>query len=183
MYIEGRNFPLYPPPLEQYWERTKYPRPNFKEISTANRRGYSGAWLLDSGKLFLIDLSHPFVETGQQDKRVGLIDIFKKEEYPVKAIWFYGNLVIGLGKIIRSHVACFRPEYEREFLLSVENGEVTKVILKDNIGSYRVTSENDKFLHGKPLWLMDGRVKKPELTELKIEDIEHYSNANYSIRK
>lgn len=171
--IAGRKFPLYPPPLGEYWKRIKQPRPNFKEISTANRRGYNGAWLLDSGKLFLIDL------TGQQ----GVIDIFKSEEYPVKAIWFSGNLSVGLGKTISSPVACFRPEYEKELALSVENGDVTNVTLKDNIGSYRVASENDRFFHGKPLWLIEGRVKKTELTELKIEDIQHYLSANYSIKK
>jgi|GEM_PF-2703632 len=163
IYIAGRKFPLYPPPLDEYWKRTKQPRPNFKEISTANRRGYNGVWLLDSGKLFLIDL------TGQQ----GLIDIFKNEEYPVKAIWFSGNLAVGLGKTISSPVACFRPEYERELVLSVENGDVTNVMIKDNIGSYRITSENDRFLHGKPLWQIFGRVKSPEIVKLeRIEDFE-----------
>jgi hypothetical protein len=124
--IDGQKHSLYSLPLEQYY-RAGHPRPKFRSPNTANWRGYIATWEIAQGRLYLQSIR---AWTGQGEVGVGAL--FPGQKAPIPATWFTGQLRVPQGKVLRVSVP--QPIHERDLIITVEKGRVTKQEIVDNAG-------------------------------------------------
>ncbi len=124
--IEGQRHSLYSLPLEQYY-RAGHPRPQFRSPHTANWRGYVATWEIDRGRLYLKS-----IRAWIGKKEVGLEALFPGQKAPIPATWFTGQLRVPQGKILKVGVP--QPIHEKDLVITVEQGKVTRQEIVDNIG-------------------------------------------------
>jgi hypothetical protein len=137
IFIDGNKMNLFSNPLEQFWPIFKKKRPTFRE-SLICKRGYIATWEIRGKDLVLTGLD------GNVEERVMLFwkkvvrytvqKLFPRAgERGVKATWFSGKIRIPQGKQILYVHRDYDSRFEKEMVISVERGAVTKTVLLDNI--------------------------------------------------
>ena len=92
--------------------------PDFMAMITSNHRGYTAVWTVVGSHLFIVSLSGyvPGVS------REGLELVFPSAQAPVLADWYSGELGLLSGRVINQDDMF--PIYERQTVLTIENGRV-----------------------------------------------------------
>jgi hypothetical protein len=143
--INGEKANLYSNPLEEYWIQRSRKRPEFYSVPNCTR-GYIANWLIMDKQLFLKGID------GNIRKR-SLIFLKKwapctlKALFPgygkglIKATWFSGRLRIPRGKMTVYEHTGYDSRFEKELIISVDNGDVIKMVTLDNMQKTLVVSE------------------------------------------
>jgi hypothetical protein len=136
---DGDWMDLYSNPLEQYWIAAHKSRPSFYPRFNC-KRGYVASWEIKDNSLFLNDI------VGSFEKRIlffikrsaacSLKWLFPKLTHKhkrVKATWFSGKLRIPRGKMMFYEHSGYDSRFEKEQIITVDHGEILKVVLLDNV--------------------------------------------------
>jgi hypothetical protein len=132
IFYEGQKRYLYSNPLEDYY-RAGRKRPYFtigpNTFSTSNWRGYVATWEVKDNTLYMTN-----IESWIEDRRATLESLFgsKCQNGKVEATWFSGKLRIPDGKELQYVHMGYGSVYERDIILTVKVGKVTKTEIVDN---------------------------------------------------
>ncbi|MCE5193873.1 MAG: hypothetical protein LLF28_00195 [Nitrospiraceae bacterium] len=128
---KGETLSIFSNPLESYFS-TKNPRPNslFVFSCTACWRGYVATWKIEDGYLYLTKISEG--TCGSDSKEIPISKIFHEQKAPIKAVWFNGTLRIQQGKLLQYIHMGYGSVYEKELLLTIENGRLIREEIIDN---------------------------------------------------
>ena len=124
--IEGKEYPLFTNPLEDYWSE-KNPKPPIGLPVTSCWRGYIATWEITDKSLYLIDIT---VRTPDGD--AGLDYIFPYTTGKIKAIWYSGELRIPQGDCLQYVHGGYESIYASDWMISIEKGEVVSQRYKAN---------------------------------------------------
>ncbi len=95
-------------------------RPDFQDISTACWRCYVGEWEITLNRLYLIGISADY----KDGTEVTLGSLFPGYDSRVFAHWYSGVLSIPQGDLVEYVHMGYASVYERDLLLSVEQGVI-----------------------------------------------------------
>ncbi len=149
IFIEGKWLDLFTNPLEQFWLNA-----HKKRLSFCTRynclRGYVAKWDVKGQELYLLSIDGNYFKRNLffKKKRVActINNLFRKSAYhPVKASWFSGKLRIPQGKMLEYEHENYNSRFEKETILTVEKGNITKSVTIDN--KERELSINYEVLH------------------------------------
>lgn len=132
LVYKGQSRALFANPLEEYYEAGRE-RPAFMSspngTCTANWRGYVATWVVKENTLYLQG-----IKSWIDGRRATLPGLFgsRVRQGIVKASWFSGELRIPDGKELRYVHMGYGSVYERDILLTVEQGRITKTTVMDN---------------------------------------------------
>jgi hypothetical protein len=132
IFYEGQKRRLFSNPLEDHYSDGRK-RPNFmvgpNTLTTGNWRGYVATWEVKNNTLYL-----KHIESWIGRRKVTLESLFgsKIRSGRVEATWFSGELRIPDGKELQYVHMGYGSVYERDIILSVEAGKVTKTATIDN---------------------------------------------------
>ena len=134
IFFDGEQLGLYSNPLEQFWTSAKKAKPPF--ISTPEcSRGYVASWEIRNNKLLLKEVEGNYVRNFiffRKPARYSLKKLFSRNKNkPVCANWFSGKLRVPIGNMIRYHHSGYDSRFEKEYIISVHEGEVVKVVTID----------------------------------------------------
>lgn len=96
--------------------------------STDLWRGYEGTWEVDDGRLYLSHL-HGYLKDGTI---ASMRSVFPECGGRVFASWYSGTLRIPDGRLLCPAVGGFEHIYERDILLTVQNGLIVDEELREN---------------------------------------------------
>jgi hypothetical protein len=129
IWMDGEKKDLYSNPLEEYFLKRRKRRPAFYVLDVC-RRGYVATWEVRDGQLFLINLEGDIESNSifsRKIKKCTVSTIFKKADPKgVKAVWFSGKLRVPQGNMTQYEDSGYESRFEKEIILTVENGEVLK---------------------------------------------------------
>lgn len=161
IFYQGKALKMQSTPLESYYTTNNRPT-LFKAYNTANWRGYIGEWIVRNDSLFLrsVTIEEDFIDTNSVENPKGgihfngmkivkknVIDLlFLTSKKPVFANWVNDNLTIVEGKLIDYVHMGYGSTYEKEYLLKIENGIVTKEVTIFNDDS--TNAFNSRFNQG-----------------------------------
>ena len=132
--VEGRERDLYSNPLEQFWIIRKKKRPRFYS-SEECARGYIATWKLEEGQLFLTKIEGEMkgsILLGARKVKCSLRKLFwRPNKNGVRAAWFTGKLRIPTGNMTRFDDHEYDSRFEKELIISLENGNVVKSVTLD----------------------------------------------------
>lgn len=145
LFYENKVFDLYSNPLEDFYKDEKN-RPRFSIIpggtSSGNWRGYVAYWEVADDMLYLKALDSWLCSgtpaqraTGKADcRRADIEELFGTNvvNSRVSAVWFTGDLRIPDGKELQYVHMGYGSVYERDIVLSVRDGKITKKKVIDN---------------------------------------------------
>jgi hypothetical protein len=94
--INANEYEFFVSPLEQYWEKENN-RPVLFSGMTSLQRGYFAKWLIEQGRLYLIEF---YGENAFEGKVYSIDDLFPGSIDKVFADWFTGTISIQAGKKI-----------------------------------------------------------------------------------
>ena len=117
--FEGQQVALLTNPLDLYFELGGL-NPGFQSTSTALWRGYVGSWEVVNDRLYLVCLNG-VLESGED---ANLESVFPGFTERVFAHWYSGTLRIPQGKRIEYVHMGYGSTYERDVLLTLQNGVV-----------------------------------------------------------
>jgi hypothetical protein len=126
LFYKGAQTIMFSEPLTEYLKTREDIQ--FERVSTACRRSYYGTWIVEDEKLYLTELE-AFIKGY---KKVGLAYVFPGQER-VFAEWFTGELKIPTGKLLDHRHFHY---YERNIVLTFQNGFLTEEGEEDNVGAY-----------------------------------------------
>jgi hypothetical protein len=132
--FNGESFDLYTNPLELFWKSRRKGKQTF--ISTPEcSRGYVAAWEIRDNKLLLTDIdgyySRNFIFF-RKPAKYSVTKLFPKSKgRPVSASWFSGKLRVPIGKMILYEPSGYDSRFEKEFIITVDKGEIVKVVTID----------------------------------------------------
>ena len=134
---EGEKMDLYSNPLENYWALRNKKRPNFYWTPIC-KRGYVATWEIIDNQLILrsIDgnVEKRYFLFWKKPVRCTLKMIFSKAGVGgVKASWFSGKIRIPQGKRTLYVHNEYDSRFEREMVITVEQGNVVKTVVLDYI--------------------------------------------------
>jgi hypothetical protein len=132
--FNGENLDLYSNPLEQFWTSRRKGRHAF--ISTPEcSRGYVAAWEIRDNKLLLKDIDGYYNRNFiffRKPAKYSLTKLFPKSNgRPVIASWFSGKLRVPIGKMILYEHSGYDSRFEKEFIITIDKGEMVKVVTID----------------------------------------------------
>ena len=133
--INGEQMDLYSNPLEQYWTLYKKKRPIFETSSTC-KRGYIATWEILDKKLLLRSMDgnaevRSFV-FWKKTIRYSIGMLFSKaRNRAIIATWFTGKIRIPQGNRTLYVHNEYDSRFEREMVITVEQGGVTKTVVLD----------------------------------------------------
>jgi hypothetical protein len=132
LIYKGEELPIFSNPLEAYLKTMDYPRHDeiFVSSCSACWRGYVATWKIEDGYLYLTKLVEGTCSSNAKEIPISII--FSKQKAPIKATWFSGTLRIPQGKQLRYVHMGYGSIYEKEIILTVENGKLTKENIIDN---------------------------------------------------
>lgn len=133
--MEGEKMDLYSNPLEVYWTKRNKKRPKFHK-SESCWRGYVATWEIRDKQLFLTDIDASvekrFSFFGGKSVKCTLKTIFSKPGRDgIKAVWFSGKLRIPRGKMTQYEHSGYDSRFEREKIITIDQGNVIKIITLD----------------------------------------------------
>lgn len=123
LYIYDNEYQIQGEPLSKYLNKKGI---FFTSPHTACGRGYIGTWEIKDQKLYLIDILG-FTENGD----VGMGYLFKNSK-EIIAYWFFGDLCVPLGKVLKYVHPGYNSVYEKELVFHIEGGFVKTQKIKDN---------------------------------------------------
>ena len=131
---EGELLGLYSNPLEQFWTNAKKSKPQFISTSECNR-GYIAGWEIRNNKLLLREIEGNYIRNFiffRKTAKFSLKRLFpRSKNKPVAANWFSGKLRVPIGSMTRYHHSGYDSRFEKEFIISIHEGEVVKVVTID----------------------------------------------------
>jgi hypothetical protein len=132
--FSGEQLELYSNPLEQFWTNTKKVRPPF--ISSPEcTRGYVAGWEIRNNKLLLKDIDGQYLRNFiffRKPAKYSLRKLFpRSKNKPVRASWFSGKLRVPIGSMTLFEDSGYESRFEKEFIVTVQEGEVVKVVTID----------------------------------------------------
>ncbi len=119
LVFQGESVTMFSEPLSAYFMMGGQ-EPDFGCTSTALWRGYLGSWEIMEKRLYLVKLSAP------DDRDVGLESIFPGYPDRVFAHWYSGVLRVPRGKRLQYVHMGYRTLYERDEMLEVDRGVMTR---------------------------------------------------------
>lgn len=119
LFYEGEQVALLSNPLSDYFAQGGV-NPGFVATSSALWRGYVGTWELVNDRLYLVGLDGT-LESGEE---ASLASVFPGFNDRVFAHWFTGRLRIPQGKLLNYVHGGYASTYERDVLLTLQNGVV-----------------------------------------------------------
>lgn len=136
----GQELELCSEPLEIYLARNKINWTSKCPVrSTGNWRGYIATWQIKDRKLLLTAISDDPTYKEYEEYRdydeteTDYIDeIFSNGGAPVHATWFSGKLRCVEGEIITYVHAGFASQYERDRIITIRKGMMTREVVIDN---------------------------------------------------
>ena len=130
LIYKGKQVGMSTLPLSQYFE-TLEEKPVFEVQNTACWRAYFGTWEIKDDKLYLID----FNGNGEGWQKVGIDYIFPGQK-EVFANWFTGEIKIKSGELLEYVHAGFESLYEKETILTFQEGRFINSKTIDNRKKY-----------------------------------------------
>jgi hypothetical protein len=126
---------LFTNPLEEYWALKNIKRPEFNIVPYC-KRGYIAHWEIVDQKLFLRNIDGYFWKrsfiNGKKSIRYTMQTLFPNYKGGlVLAFWFSGKLRIPYGPMRRYDHEGYNSRYEKEILINIQQGSVTKEIMLD----------------------------------------------------
>lgn len=134
LWFDGRHFRLADEPLEPWLCRRKNRRIRFHRVSTACTRGYTAAWAIYRGRLYMTDFHATLPDGGPvtMDTLFGnYTDAFyasarayapENEGPGVFAFWFTGGLICPFGgRLLYQHYG-YGSVYQYELCLNIRDG-------------------------------------------------------------
>ena len=132
--VNGRKFDLYSNPLEDFWAKYNTKRPDFCQESYC-KRGYVATWEIHNGQLYIANIEGYFNKHtlfGKKTVRYTMFTLFpESRKKPVCADWFSGKLRIPQGSMTQYAPTGYDSRFEREIIISVDRGNVTKEVVLD----------------------------------------------------
>lgn len=132
--LHGEFCSLYSNPLEQYWGGGGHKRPAFQATPEC-RRGYVADWEIRQEQLFITGIEGTYKRNFfffRTIARYTLKTLFPRKQTPlIKAKWFTGKLRIPQGKMTMYSPTGYDSRFEKEAILTVENGNVIKSVMLD----------------------------------------------------
>jgi hypothetical protein len=119
LYYKGEKLSMRATPLSDYFV-LRGMRPDFQDISTACWRCYVGEWEITLNRLYLIGISADY----KDGTEVTLGSLFPGYDSRVFAHWYSGVLSIPQGDLVEYVHMGYASVYERDLLLSVEQGVI-----------------------------------------------------------
>lgn len=124
--IDGIDWLLLSTPLDSLLSDLRDRIPTYVGPHTANWRGYTAAWQIADGWLFLES-----VEASVEGPDGSLVTVedgaaLDGRHLPVLADWVTGQLRVGRGDQVRHVHAGFESRWEQEELIEVRSGQVTE---------------------------------------------------------
>lgn len=134
IYLNSKWMDLFTNPLETYWEKTGKKRPTFNTINTC-KRGYIASWSIRENRLLLNDIEGEYVASsfifGRKLTKTSLKKIFPKSKGNVFANWYSGKLRIPAGSMTQYEHQDYNSRFEKEIIVTIENGMVIKMVTLD----------------------------------------------------
>ena len=132
--FSGELLDLYTNPLEQFWLNTKKVRPPFI-TSPDCVRGYVAGWEIRNNKLLLTKVEGGYLRNYIFFRKPAFYSLKKlfprSKNRPVLASWFSGKLRIPIGNMTLYEHSGYDSRFEKEFIVTIQDGEVTKVVTID----------------------------------------------------
>jgi hypothetical protein len=133
--IRDEVLDLYTNPLEEFWAFKNLKRPEFVALPYC-KRGYIATWEIDDQKLFLKDINGYFVKrsilSGPKNIQFSMNTLFPNYNgESIMAFWFTGKLRIPYGSMKRYSHQGYDSRFEREILISIDQGIVQKEVILD----------------------------------------------------
>jgi hypothetical protein len=119
LIFEGQEVALLSNPLNDYFALGGS-NPGFESTSTALWRGYVGTWEILNDRLYLLELRGT-LKSGDDATLESVFPGFKDRVF---AHWFSGRLRIPQGKRLEYVHMGYASTYERDVLLTLQNGVV-----------------------------------------------------------
>ncbi|MDR2871917.1 MAG: hypothetical protein LBV45_05240 [Xanthomonadaceae bacterium] len=123
--IDGESRPLFAEPFNQVLEAPERWQAFVRDYApgqcSANWRGYQAYWSIRDAKLYLQRLLR---EACQCREEMPLDVFFPGQDAPVLADWYSGTLLIPLGQPGRGRHMGYSTEYERYWIVEVQNGQI-----------------------------------------------------------
>ena len=119
-------------PQEQEYRLSKFFRPGDDRYGglwgrcSGCWRGYVGTWKIDDNKLYLVDLK------GYPDKESTDLNYVFPNQDKVFASWFSDQIRIPTGKCLEYIHMGYASTYEKDIILTLENGVVVREVEVDN---------------------------------------------------
>ena len=127
LHYQGHDVSMRTEPLSDYLLQMKNP-PRFQHQVTSCWRSYTGKWEITYDRLYLLHI-HATYEDGTP---VTLGGIFPGFEDRLFAHWYSGVLNVAQGKMLKYVHGGYASRYERDLLISVENGVVVNTEIRVN---------------------------------------------------
>jgi hypothetical protein len=139
LIYKGKTYKLFANPLESFYKEDKA-RPSFqiepRTWSSGNQRGYVATWEVKDGTLYLTGIDSWICESPVSDKckKADLKELFgeKYQDAGVEADWFWGELRMPEGEVLRYVHLGYVSLYERDLILKVESGKIVGEEVIDN---------------------------------------------------
>jgi hypothetical protein len=135
IYLQNRKMHLLTNPLELYWIRNNKDRPEFVPTETC-KRGYVATWEIKDEQLFLKKIEGTYLRTNfflaKKPVSYSLKNFFSlRKTDDIRASWFSGKLRIPVAKMTQYVDSNYDSRFEKEQILTINNGEVVKNITLD----------------------------------------------------
>lgn len=127
LHYKGEKLSMRVTPLSDYFVLMGM-RPNFQVRSTACWRCYVGEWEISLDRLYLIGISANY----DDGTEVTLGSLFPGYDSRVFANWYSGVLSIPQGDLVQYVHMGFSSVYERDLLISVEQGVILDLQVRVN---------------------------------------------------
>lgn len=133
--LDGQSWDLYTNPLEQYWSRLRNARPALYPLPYC-MRGYVATWVIKDHQLFLISVDGNYekksVFFGSRSARFSIDTLWPRlNSQTIKASWYSGKLRIPQGKMSIYDFNGYNSRFEKEVIVTVENGDILKILVLD----------------------------------------------------
>ena len=135
LHYSGEDLPMCTNPLSDYFAMGGV-NPGFESNCTALWRGYVGSWEIVDDRLYLIGISGT-LEGGVE---ASLTTMFPDFPDRVFAHWYSGTIRIPQGKQLEYVHMGYGSTYERDVLLDLQRGIVTKTRVRHNGNSESETA-------------------------------------------
>jgi hypothetical protein len=127
LHYKGEQLSMRVTPLSDYFVLMGI-RPDFQDTSTACWRSYVGKWEITHDRLYLIGIRADY----KDGTEVTLGSLFPGYESRVFAHWYSGVLSIPQGDLVEYVHMGFASVYERDVLISVEQGVIVDTQVRVN---------------------------------------------------
>ena len=127
LHYKGEKLSMRATPLSDYFVLMGM-RPDFQVRSTACWRCYVGEWEISLDRLYLIGISANY----DDGTEVTLGSLFPGYDSRVFANWYSGVLSIPQGDLVQYVHMGFSSVYERDLLISVEQGVIVDLQVRVN---------------------------------------------------